>query len=40
MGMGVGLKPVLKARNLALNFDAVSNYKHMFGPHKGTLLHQ
>ena len=36
--MGVGLKPVLFARNLTINSDVAPNYKYMFGPHRGFLL--
>ena len=36
----VRLKPVVLARNLALNSDAAPNYKHMFGPHRGPLPHK
>ena len=35
-----GLKPVLLAQNLTFNSDAVLNYKHMFGPHSGSLRNQ
>ena len=38
-GMGVGLKLVLLMRNLAPNFDAVPNYKYMFGPRRGPPPH-
>ena len=37
--MGKGLKPVLLARNLTLNVEVASNYKHMFRPHRGPVLH-
>ena len=35
----LGLKLVLFARNLALNSDAVPNYKYMFGQHMRHLPH-
>ena len=35
----VGLRPVLLARKLALNFDAALDYKYIFSRHMGPLPH-
>ena len=36
----IWVKLISLARNLTLNFDAASNYKHMFDPLKGPISHQ
>ena len=35
----VGLKPVLLPRLFTLHSDPNSNYKYVFGPHRGALPH-
>ena len=39
-GAGVYVNTSILVQNLGLNSDAASDYKHMFGPRKGSLSHQ